>query len=52
MKNIQIIKIKMAFFLCNGRVLDLNMNMKQNEIKTGNTIIVNMVNDNDSLVKI
>lgn len=45
-------KNKDCFFLCNGRVLDLNMNMKQNEIKTGNTIIVSMINDNDPLVKI
>ena len=45
-------KNKDCFFLCNGRVLDLNMNMKQNEIKTGNTIIVSMINDNDPLVQI
>ena len=38
-------KNKDCFFLCNGRVLDLNMSMEQNKIKTGNTIIVNMAND-------
>ena len=38
-------KNKDCFFLCNGRVLDLNMSMEQNKIKTGNTIIVNMTND-------
>ena len=29
-------KNKDCFFLCNGRVLDLNMSMEQNKIKTGN----------------